>query len=148
MTITATDITDMGFSSAMYGITDAVLTSRITAVINEQTDLITDRVGAAVFALADNAHAGDRAVKLLTACEMSRRRILQLSANTRIDAAESAEVDGLEKNIAAWEKQAEVWINKMISGSTGDSGGFASGCTTSYSDARMTYPDSEVTGNG
>lgn len=148
MTITAADITAMGFSSAMFGIDDTELTSRITAVISEQSELITDRVGAAVFALTENARAGDRAVKLMTACELARRRIMQLSANTRIDAAESAEVNGLEKNIAAWEKQAEVWIKKMLAGSVADSGGFASGCTTSYSDARMTYPDSEVTGNG
>jgi hypothetical protein len=147
MTITADDLLAMGFSSAMFGITDAELTSRITAVISEQTDLITDRVGAAVFALAANAHARDRAVKLLTAAELARRRILQLSANTRIDAAESSEADGLEKNITAWEKQADVWIKKMLDGAVADSGGFASGCTTSYSDARMTYPDSEVTGN-
>ena len=145
MTVVAADIIAMGFSAPMFGITDAELTSRITAAISEHADLVADRVGAAAFALAANAKALDRAVKLLTAAEMARRRIVQLSGNTVIEMAEASERLSLGNNISAWEKQAEYWIGKVADGALADSGGFASGCSVSYSDSRLTYPSSTPT---
>ena len=142
MTVTVANINAMGFSAPMFGITDAELSSRITAAITEQSDLIADRVGATAFALAANAKALDRAIKCLTAVDMARNRITQLSGNTVFDMAEASERLSLEINITAWEKQAEYWIGKVADGALADSGGFASGCSVSYSAARMTWPDS------
>lgn len=144
MTVTAANITAMGFTAPMFGITDVELATRIASAITEQSDLIADRVGATAFALAANTKALDRAIKCLTAVEMARSRITQLSGNTVLDAAESAELAALESNISAWEKQAEYWIGKVADGALTDSGGFASGCAVSESGARIAYPSSLV----
>lgn len=142
MTVTASNITAMGFTGSMFGIDDATLNARIEDVITEQSDLIEDRVGAASFSLGANQKAVDRAVKCKTGAEMARQRIIHMSANTVFSQAEGTEAKHLQEAIKDWENQAEKWIAKITDGTLTDAGGFAVGCTVSESDSRRTYPSS------
>ncbi len=142
MTVTATDITAMGFSGTMFGLSEADLISRIEDVIAEQSDLVELRVGETAFGLAANQTPLDRAVKLFSAAEMARARITQLAGNIVTNSAEGAERNHMKDNITAWEKKAEYWLAKVSDGALADAGGFASGCTVSESDNLREIPES------
>lgn len=138
--ISVSDVKKMGFAPSMYGIDEAELDARITDVIDDVSGQLSLRVGATRFTDPANEKAADAAVKLKCAIEMAWRRIISLSANTRTDPAESSEAETLRKAVAAWEEQAEAWLQRIITGTLADTDGFSSSVTVSASAARMQMP--------
>ncbi len=138
--VTPDDIKAMGFSAAMYGIDEETLTSRIADVISECEAQLAARVGQAAMDNPDNAAAVSAVIRRSAAVEMAWRRVVALSANTQISAAEAQESDGLRKAIWRWDQAVEGWVLRIRTGDMTDGAGFASSVTVSSSSGRMDIP--------
>lgn len=126
--ITAQDIKDLGFGYAMFGKTDNGFDDYLNAVIAAQALLLAGRIGAEAYASVASPTQDyvKRAELCLTAADLVQRRINRILGSvtgngTGIDVTH----EGAQKK--AYRDEAELWIEKITSGTTTDGSDFASG---------------------
>lgn len=127
--VTPVDIIDLGFAPEMFRRTDeSDLADYIESVITEQSAILEGRIGAAAYA-SISSPAKDyvkRAEKCLTAAELVQRRI-NIILNNSIGAGMEIDIshEGAQKK--AYKDEANMWIDKIISGMTSDGSDFVLG---------------------
>ena len=118
---------DMGFIKEMFsGAED--LSAFLKVAIDEQAGLLSDRIGEARYnsSVASIGRQVTRAEKCLVAAELCRLRKVKLVGVAKAN-GEEAKTTELNTQIKDYKDEAELWIGKVLAGSTSDADDFASG---------------------
>ena len=126
--IIASNITDLGFIPEMFGKTDANFTAFIDVVIAEQSKLLEGRLGASQYAdtTSPTKEYIARAELCKVAAEMIQRRINRVLGNV-VGTGSALDIEMEKKQRQDYLDEAEMLIEKIVSGITADSSDFESG---------------------